>query len=197
MTNPRTLYRRKRARAIAYGTWQPSIIPAGHVVAHLRDLVESGRSRRWIAQEAGVWSTVVDRLLWGESTNISRRNADLLLAVTHASKPSGKTYMPVVGARRRVEALATLGHSHAVIARETGLTPTTVWNVANLPKRVSADTHAAIARVYDQLSVRLRSGGAGVQVRARARRLGFAPPGAWPRFTIDDPGASPLVRESA
>lgn len=189
-------YQRKRTRAIAYGTWEPSIIPAGHVAAHLVDLLESGRSRRWIARTAGVSETVVGRLVSGKAKSVSRHNEAKLLAVSHACKPSGKTYMPAVGARRRVEALATLGHPQSVIAEMSGLTQTTVWNVANLPKQAAADTHAAIARAYELLRTQDRSDATGAWVKARAARLGFAPPEAWSRFTIDDPGANPMKQKT-
>lgn len=196
-TNPHTLYTRKRARAVAYGTWEPSFIPADHVIAHLTELLESGRSRRWIARTAGVSDTVVIRLVSGKAKKISRHNEAKLLAVSHAHKPTGRTYMSVTGARRRIEALGTRGHSHAVIAEMAGLRETTVWNVASLPKRVAADTHHAIARVYEQLKGRDRSDATGARVKARARRLGFAPPEAWDRYTIDDPGANPRQTTAA
>jgi len=195
MTSANALYKRTRSRAIAYGTWEPSFIPADHVTAHLLDLIESGRSRRWIARTAGVTESVVCRLASGKAKSIARHNATLLLAVGHVHKPTGHTYMPVAPARRRIEALATLGHPRSVIAEMSGLTDTTIQNVANVRKYVAADTHRAIARVYDQLKDTDRSDATGAWVKARARRLGYAPPSAWDRYAIDDPAARP--RETA
>lgn len=190
----RRQYRLQRDRAIAYGTWESSIIPAGEVISHLRELTKSGRSRAWIAKQSGVTPSVLDRLLNGQSTRISRDNADKIKSVTRADKPTGKTYVPVTGARRRLEALAKLGHPESAIAAETGLTETTLWNIRERTDKlwVAACTHNAIAQAYEKMRSCERTDPAGKQVRAWASRKGFQPPRAWTQHTIDDAAARPL-----
>ncbi len=193
MTSPTALYRRRRRQLIAYGRWEPSIISAGHVAAHVRDLTSQGRSRRWIAQQAGVAENVVTRVASGKSTRVSRDNARKLLAVTVTAKPTGKTWVPGAGTRRRVEALATLGWSHPAIAAVAGLHQQTLTNAVCDPTRVAAATAQAVVHAYDRLRYRRRDDRAGAWVRTRAQRRGFAPPDAWTRHTIDDPQARPLT----
>lgn len=198
---PASLYSKRRQLRILNGTWQPSIIPAGHVAAHLRALVAAGRSRRWISRASGVHVTVVCRLVSGEARRVARHNAERLLALTYADRPSaarwGRTWVPAVGTRRRLEALACQGWSQARVAQEAGLHWQTLSNARCSQGRVTAATAEAVARVYERLARVRRTDQAGRWVQARARRRGYQPPAVWTPWTIDDPEARPLPAEGA
>lgn len=109
---------------------------------------------------------------------------------------SGGRAVPALGAQRRIQALLCLGWTSTDIAHAAG------WGNRNYVLRVlkgqkgkpttwlEQKTHDTIARVYDDLSMRLPER---TPQRARtqsiARRKGFVPPLAWD--CIDDPGETP------
>lgn len=98
----------------------------------------------------------------------------------------------VIGARRRVQALQAIGHSHSAIARAAGVPTCTVRNVLlRESPTVYASTHAAIARAFDHLALVVPVGHGPTRVRNAAARLGYQPPFAWDDDTIDDPKAKP------
>ena len=106
--------------------------------------------------------------------------------------------IPILGARRRLQALAALGWSNAEVARRMGM------NSEHLPHLLRYATHigqrnaARIAAVYDELSMQLPKPTTRHQKQAmsvarnRARRNGWPPPLAW--NNIDDPDERPHER---
>ncbi len=110
--------------------------------------------------------------------------------------------IPSIGARRRLQALATLGWSIPALA---AVADAPVGTLSEVAKRntITRATHDAVARVYDVLwdqvppstcrAERMSSG----RVRALAARRGWVPPLAWDEDTIDDPEAVPAVLPAA
>ncbi|MGI8447111.1 MAG: helix-turn-helix domain-containing protein, partial [Streptosporangiaceae bacterium] len=84
-------YRRRRARQIAYGRWEPWA-RAAPVREHVRALRQTGASYRAIGQAAGVSPMTVHRVLHGDPPEprvpperLHVREARCLLAVTAVS----------------------------------------------------------------------------------------------------------------
>lgn len=193
MTSPQTLYARRRSRAIAYGTWESSVIDGGHVAAHLAELAAAGRSRRWISRTSGVSHNIIARMLDRPGAKISRHNADRLLRVTLADRPTGKVWVPPTATQRRLQALAAIGWALPQIGEEAGVHPQTLANARGGQPRVTATTEQLVARAYARLSVRPRTDRDGRWTAAVARKKGWHPPQAWTEWTIRDAGARPLT----
>lgn len=109
-----------------------------------------------------------------------------------------KTLVPVIGTRRRIEALEAIGWSRAHVSRELGHSREWVGHVLR-KDTIRQDTAAVIADIYERLSMVLpmdaptRCKGQTrfhEVARSRARANGFAPPMAWDD-DIDNPDAVP------
>lgn len=93
--------------------------------------------------------------------------------------------LTAVGARRRLEALAAIGHP-----------PTDLAELLNLERGAFAFWHlevppykyAELARLFSRLEL---TPGPSKQARTHAAAHGWAPPLAWDEDTIDDPDAEP------
>lgn len=88
------------------------------------------------------------------------------------------------GTRRRIQALIAIGYRHTVLATELGVSHDVIRKRSIAPK-VNRDTAAAVAGLYDRLSMTVpvgRTPGERVAIsRARnlAARNGWPPPLAW------------------
>lgn len=92
-----------------------------------------------------------------------------------------------IGTRRRLQALAAIGWTHADIAARMGKTAHAVEKMGCYPK-VQVATAAAVKHVYAELCM---TPGGSDGARRFAARQGWAPPLAWDDDTIDDPAAKP------
>ncbi len=94
-------------------------------------------------------------------------------------------HIPAVGTVRRLQALATIGHTFGSIAAELGVTTQAVERIskAALVRRITA---ARIGNIYDRWS---GTPGPSTICRRRAVARGWAPPLAWDN--IDDPNEKP------
>ena len=95
--------------------------------------------------------------------------------------------IPILGTRRRLQALGAIGWTAADIAAETGLTSHSVHDIRGRAGRlwVSSAAAQAIADVYEQLCM---TPGPSRVTRLRGRDYGWLPPLAWD--DIDDPSES-------
>lgn len=97
------------------------------------------------------------------------------------------------GTRRRLEALAAIGHTGRQIGVAMGRPPASSRALVSKwrsPSRVRIDTRIAdhVAQVYDHLS---GHPGPSHLVRVRALTAGCLPPAAWAGVDIDDPDSQP------
>lgn len=91
-----------------------------------------------------------------------------------------------VGARRRLQALATLGWSRVVLAEQIGLGGTGWYSRIFMHDTIYASTHETIAELYDRLCMTFAPAGhSAALARASARRKGWAPPMAWDDIDLD------------
>lgn len=173
---------------------------------HLAKLARTGR--RPIRRSEAAWAEVDALLAAGWSSGAiasaahlsadTMRNALALRSrwTTHHARAiltrdpwPTEGLVPIIGATRRVRALAALGWDLGSITRETGVpTMTLSWVRAGKGEHVSAGTHAAIRAAYDLLEMRA---GPSAITRATAARSCWAGPLAWD--DIDDPAATPDV----
>jgi AraC-like DNA-binding protein len=91
------------------------------------------------------------------------------------------------GTRRRIQALAALGHSLNALSDHLGHSRDYLRTIS-ARTTVEAHTEQLVRDLYDQWSMRA---GTCTRTRLHAARLGWPPPLAWDDDTIDDPAAQP------
>jgi plasmid maintenance system antidote protein VapI len=200
-------------RLRAYGQWHPWT-GAAPVREHVRTLMAAGIGWVRAAELADVSPSTVHHLLYGDpaggqppSAQIRPETARRLRAVhPNPANAAGRAYIGASGARRRLQALVTVGHTiRAVAARMDDADESSLTAITRGRPKVSAGMARRIAAIYDQLwsqpppertkGERIAAG----QARGRAARLGWAPPQAWDDgdddhlgpHGIDNPDAAP------
>ena len=195
-------YERWRTRQKAYG--RAAYADAEPVRQHVRTLQAAGLGWKRIAALAGVHSSVVCKLLYGDpkrgmgpSKGMRPHIARKLLAV-HAGLDVLGSHAKVdgTGTRRRLEALIALGWSQSKLAGFLGMVPTNFGRTLR-SERVLASTARAVRELYERLwdqappEATWHEKSAAVRTRAYAARHGFVPPMAWDDDALDDPDATP------
>jgi hypothetical protein len=205
-------YARRRARQLAYGTWEPWA-DAAPVRNHVRGLRAAGASYEIIAAAAGVSPMTVHRLDRGQqhvpgrcairrsSGRIRTVPAQRLLAVTPAMLEQRVVRRDATGTRRRLQALIALGYPPASLARRLGVEPRRVKCVVHgITATVTSGMHAAVRDLYDQLwDVRpaektLAERRATAAARALAASKDWPTPAGLDDDRIDDPAYRPRTQ---
>lgn len=104
------------------------------------------------------------------------------------------SWIDPTGTRRRIQALAAIGHTSEEISKESGIANSQVMKIARGYSRADGpkilqSTADRIRAAYQRLSMSL---GSSPIARARAIAKGWAPPLAWDDDAIDDPNAEPM-----
>lgn len=166
------------------------------VVAHLQALKLMGMTSRDIARCAGVNEATVHRLLAQEHATVFPATARAILAVRPSTSTwrERRAWVSPAGTVRRVQALMAIGHSGLAISARAGKHPEWATRLlSGISSRgfVEEATRAAVAEVYEVMSMEIPEGQYAARTRAAAARRGFVPPLAWDEDTIDDPTAGP------
>lgn len=191
-------YDQHRARAIAYGTWNPWT-PAEPVRTHIHNLLNAGIGTRTIAAAAGMPRQNIQHILKGRAggpapTKVRPATAEAILAVTATIDTlPPHTRIDVTGTRRRTQALAALGWPISGIANHIGMGRQNL-SAALRNDRVYVTTARRIRDAYNHLwKVDPAQHGIAPHVIKRtlrhAQAAGWAPPGAWDDEWIDLPNA--------
>lgn len=202
----RTRRQRTRRRLQAYGQYDPGMVDAAPVRAHVLHLSAQGIGYKRVAALAGVHQTVLRQLIYGryeaerrgeQQKRMNRESAARILAVRPDPGALGPNdHVPAVGVHRRVQALVARGWSVASIAGRVG------WSTSNFHmmlrrSRVTVATHRAVAELYEQMwdEEPLQRTAREQAVRARvldyAARRRWLPPLAWD--DIDNDPEPPVV----
>lgn len=188
--------RRSGKRRAIYG---PTLVPVGaELPGHLGQLVAEGYSGAVIAEAVGMDEQIVYTLLAGGQVRLRRDYHSALLAVDRSvilARASEHARVPLVGAQRRVRALAWIGWDPVHLAE--GLTDQRYLSQVRVGayETVAAGKHRWIAELYDRHSM---TRGPSRRAEARARRQGWAAPLAWDDESIDNPAVNPAeLRQSA
>jgi hypothetical protein len=118
------VYEQARRRKALYGRWEP-YVPADEARAHVRSLQAAGMGWKRIAHAAGLSTSVVWKLLYGDRTRnlapskrIRPATAAALLAVEPDLAPGARIL--AFDTWRRIEGLVALGYSKRWIAQQLG-----------------------------------------------------------------------------
>lgn len=175
-----------RSRAIAYGTWQPTLVdatPARERITHLHDVY--GMSLRHIARAAACSGNAIQRIATGQA----RCERDVLSRVLNVQpeEAHGDQRVPAIGSARRLQGLAVTGHSPKHIAGLLDVDPEQVREWRRLKwQQIAARHHHAIARLAARLD---GTRGPSEHSRQIASRRGWVPLAAWD--DIDNPNEHP------
>ena len=114
----RRVYENARRRKHLYG--RPPLVPAAPVRVHVHRLITNGLPVRRVACLAGVGESTVRRLLDGHRgqplRSLHPQTAQRLMSVTSQAGLGDQNRVDATGTRRRLQALAALGWSHAALA---------------------------------------------------------------------------------
>lgn len=182
---------RERELATLNGT--PPRVPTGPIADHIHALLTAGMSRTQIAIAAGVSRSAVANAAKTKTPMTNRRTARLILAV-RPRIVRDTDRLPIVGTRRRIQALYSIGHGAKVISELTGMSPYAIQIIANRQQDVvTAATYKKIRAAYRALAVRP---GTSLRAKASARTHGWLPPVAWGE-DIDRPDAQPNLDDTS
>ena len=159
-------------------------IPGPQVSAHLRNVLDSGRTRLDIAAESGVSDRAIRYILDGQ-TKVQRPKALALLAVQPLDEAAR---VDATGTIRRIQALAAVGWPIAWTAEKSGHSAGYLFAIlaGQVPAVLSATARrlAALCREYGSRP------GPSEYARGIARRNGWHSLIAWDD-NIDNPTAKP------
>ncbi|WP_306365400.1 hypothetical protein [Nocardia sp. CC227C] len=175
------LYRWRRANNIQVFTDpQP-------VRDHIELLMSWGMTIGMIGQAAGCSGQAIAYIARAAFPRVTTDLARRIRAVGHHPRP-GQCFALAIGARRRIEALNTLGWQSEYLAERLDVYGRVRLQHMIKQPRIRYTTWAAIRDLYDELS---GTPGPGHNTMVRARNRGLAPPLAWYGRDIDHPDTRP------
>ncbi len=194
-------YKRWRRRQIAYGRWQPRVsVDAAR--EHVDALIRAGLRPAQVAELAGISKGTVLNIMQPTTGRIHADIEHRVRAVAVPDRPGDVTadnaLVPIVGARRRIQALVAYGYPQAHLARELDMSPqhTTMAALAGRPNRTAGATGQSITAkrdreikaVFDRLQL---EPGPSDKAREYGRERGWPLPFEWDEDAIDNPDAQP------
>lgn len=163
-----------------------SRVPIQHIRAHVNTLFAVDMRTRDIADDAGIKTGWLSRLLYGtDIRTVSADTAKAVLAVT--PRPVDRLLRDTTGTHRRLQALMRAGWSQTRIAQVAGYERTIVSYWLSRPT-LTCDVVDTVREVYERLCT---EDGGSTRTRQWAKQHGWPPPEAWSDETIDDPQAQP------
>jgi transcriptional regulator with XRE-family HTH domain len=195
-------YQRDLERRHLYG--KVTYVNADPARAHVASLQAQGMGWKRIAHAADIDTSVMWKLIYGDSTRnmapskrIRPATETAILSVT--LDLAGGAKIDSIGTTRRIQALVAIGWSQSKIAARLGVTPANFLGLAHGRTGVTAGRAKDVADLYDQLwdQTPPRAGQRDKIAYSRSIRYaalaGWVVPMAWDEDTIDNPDASPDV----
>lgn len=166
-------------------------VPAGPVIAHLRDLRAQGAGWNQIVRVSGRSESTLKALLAGRQQRVSRQVAADFLQLRAEQVLTARRSVPALGSVRRLRALAAAGHSVRRLSVEVPLSADVVGDLLEgRVERVRAETAERVAAAYRRLA---EVPGSSRRSVLRAGREGWLPPVWWDEDAFDNPGFVPAV----
>ncbi|MFD6400704.1 hypothetical protein [Nocardia sp. NPDC060249] len=167
----------------------PSKVNLDGVLAHVLWLRSIGFRDDAIAIAAGVSQRTIWNTRMQNYDTMLIEQASRIMSVTHVPVEAQNTLsVPVLGVRRRLQALQRIGYSNRHLGEHLGVTHQLV---AQLPTRthVKGATWLRVADLYEQLS---SVPGPSKKAREFGARNNFPSPMAWADLDIDHPDSKPV-----
>ncbi len=197
-----THYAAYRTRQKAYGRWKPRV-PATEVRGHVEAMRAAGVNANQLAKLAGISQPALSRIMAaGPDARVSSRLHDAVLAVPVPERAAEVTtenaLVPILGARRRFQALVASGYPATQLARELGASSLNHHTIRALmghltdhgatPQQINAMRERAVKDMFDRLQL---IPGPSKQARALGDRHRWPLPMEWDENTLDDPNGRP------
>ncbi|MFB8001541.1 helix-turn-helix domain-containing protein [Nocardia sp. NPDC056000] len=198
-----THYSAHRRRQIAYGRWNPRV-PADAVRAHVEAMSAAGVNANQLAKLSGVSQPALSQIMAaGPDKKVAAWVEAAVLAVSVPERAAEVTtdtaLVPILGARRRFQALVASGYPAAQLARELGTARgnRTIRSLmgqradrdGRVTQEIAAERERAVKALFDRLQL---VPGPSAQARALGKRHGWPLPIEWDEHAIDDPNARPV-----
>lgn len=198
-----THYGAYRRRQIAYGRWNPRV-PADAVRAHVEAMNAAGVNVNQLAKLSGVSQPALSQIMaGGPDRKIKAQVEAALLAVPVPERGAQVTtdtaMVPILGARRRFQALVASGYPATQLARELGVTRSNrtiaslmgqrADSTGRITRLITAERERVIKDLFDRLQM---VPGPSPQARAFGERKGWPLPIEWDEHAIDDPNGRPV-----
>lgn len=158
-------------------------IPTAPIRKHLRLLRRRGWTWQQIAAAGGTSTTTLHQILRGQKPRMRRDKVGRIVAIPPVWQ-STRLAVPMLGTRRRLDALAWQGWSNRRVADQLRLSRFTFSNTYR-SHVITAVVAAQVAEFYDRHA---HLPGPDPVYAKRARTLGALPAWCWDDDTIDDPG---------
>lgn len=189
-------YEQYRTQQQAYGRWESVYVDAEPARLHIKGLRANGMGLRRIAELAGVNRKTLQWITTGRSERgsgpshqVTRANAEKILAVEITARAADHQHVIAVGSVRRLQALVAFGYPRSHLARRLGITPSNATRLFDdSTSHVLARTADAVEKLFAELQL---TPGPSNRARNEGRLRGWPPPLAWDEDTIDDPAAAP------
>ncbi|MGX1805178.1 helix-turn-helix domain-containing protein [Nocardia sp. NPDC055321] len=197
-----THYAAYRTRQIAYGRWKPRV-PATDVRGHVEAMRAAGVNANQLAKLAGISQPALTRIMSaGPDARVSSRLHDAVLAVPVPERAADVTadnaLVPILGARRRFQALVASGYPATQLARELSASSLNHRTIRALmghridhgrpAQQIGAERERAVKDLFDRLQL---VPGPSAQARALGQRHRWPLPMEWDENALDDPHGRP------
>lgn len=139
---------------------------------HVDRLLSYGATYRSVADAAGVSHHAVFDAMNGSTSNANYITGQKILAVTTTDiYRLRNAHVRAIGTRRRIQALLTLGWTHAEMSSRVGVNTAKLSTASK--KWVTTETRAAVVKMYAELCM---TQGPSKAMRDRALKNGYRPP---------------------
>ncbi|WP_193317995.1 MULTISPECIES: helix-turn-helix domain-containing protein [Streptomyces] len=163
-------------------------VPAGPVAEHLHRLRTAGAGWRQLQAATGCSSSTISAILNGELAWVRRDTARRITALQPGDAVPGRRLVDATGTRRRLRALAAIGHTITAISGYSGVDAGLLQELtAGRRPHVSRDVAGRVATAYREMAT---SPGGNQRAINRAQRGSWPNPEFWEDWGgIDDPQA--------
>ncbi|BAD58890.1 hypothetical protein [Nocardia farcinica] len=189
-------YKRRKVRLLREAKGIPSLVDIEPLRDHLRWLSSLGFSDDALGRGCGLSHNAIRRIRLDDvgQRHVQITRAARIRTLTHVPVPAqADTWVPALGAIRRIHALQAIGYTTRDLADYLN---TPQQGVSQITKRtrIYGSTWLRVRDVYDELS---GTPGPSRTGEKKARDRGFAPPIAWEDVDIDHPDSAPIVDTAA
>lgn len=193
-------YSRHRNKLIAYKRWQNRTTDASDAYIHILTLRGWQMSSMQIARLAGMPPTSLRKAMraGAEGGVITHKTERRILSVpipsSHAevaATAEGAERLPVIGTRRRLQALVAAGWPMITLADRLGRQRSYLFDLIHVTSYIHACRHHEVAALFQELQMQPGPSNA---ARRYARERGWALPFQWDEDQIDDPHGRPAQK---
>lgn len=197
----RACYQRAKAKQKAYGRWESTRVDPSRARAHLAAAREAGLLPSHVAAAVGLNHLVVSHAADEDTITISRETEAAILSFEIPERAADavpdEALVPVLGSRRRIQALIADGHPQKYLAERLGYTlPHELAPIIGKPQpdgrtreRISAGRDRQIRELFDELQL---VPGTSERARLRGERMGWPRSWEWDEDQIDRPDGQPV-----